>query len=326
MRNQPRLNKKIDDLQRQWELLNEKLSVLNEQWILENRGEEKLRLRKSIEETKTQRDQVEEQLKDMENRLGKVGSNAKEVAGRNDDHGRLRQQIQELQQRWDLLSQQITQLEHQRIVETRIEEKLRLKQATADAEAERFQVEQQLKALKSRLRMETGKNRFFIPKEPTLSPKKPKPDLANTGADNSIVNFLYRYRILAIGLSFGIIFLILLLFYSRLPNQLVVQDLTKKDRIVKVSTKIGNAKMHFQVWQIVHNEPRYKDPTPYQFQGEPGKQIDFELRFNGNRRRLTVTIPEDKDLECVYQMDEQPANQNHPYCPGATEVRGVPAD
>jgi uncharacterized membrane protein YeaQ/YmgE (transglycosylase-associated protein family) len=46
MRNQSRLNKKIDDLQRQWELLSEILSRLNEQWILETRFEEKLRLRK----------------------------------------------------------------------------------------------------------------------------------------------------------------------------------------------------------------------------------------------------------------------------------------
>ena len=82
MQDRLRLNKKIDDLQRQWELLNEKLSGLNEQWILETRFEEKLRLIKSIEDTKTQLDQVEEQLKDMENHLAKVDSDAKEVAGR----------------------------------------------------------------------------------------------------------------------------------------------------------------------------------------------------------------------------------------------------
>ena len=84
---QPRLNKKIDDLQRQWELLNEKLSGLNEQWILETRSEEKLRLRKLIDDTKTQRDQVEEQLKDMESQLAKVDSDAKEVTGRNGHQG-----------------------------------------------------------------------------------------------------------------------------------------------------------------------------------------------------------------------------------------------
>ena len=88
MRDQQRLNRKINDLQRQWELLNEKLSKLNEQLILEPRSDENLRLRKSIDDTKTQRDQVEEQLNDMESQLAKVDSDAKKVAGRNDDQGR----------------------------------------------------------------------------------------------------------------------------------------------------------------------------------------------------------------------------------------------
>ena len=55
-----RLNKKIYDLQQQWELLNEKLNGFNEQWILETRVEEKLRLRKLVDDTKIQCDQVEE--------------------------------------------------------------------------------------------------------------------------------------------------------------------------------------------------------------------------------------------------------------------------
>ncbi|MFO1430340.1 MAG: SUMF1/EgtB/PvdO family nonheme iron enzyme [Candidatus Competibacteraceae bacterium] len=88
MQNQSRLNKKIDDLQQQWESLSEKLSVLNQGWILETRPEEKLRLKKLIDDAKAQRDQVEEQLKDMESQLAKVGRDAKEGAGRNDDHGR----------------------------------------------------------------------------------------------------------------------------------------------------------------------------------------------------------------------------------------------
>ncbi|MFO1434410.1 MAG: hypothetical protein U1F76_30740 [Candidatus Competibacteraceae bacterium] len=87
MWDQSRLNKKIDNLQQQWELLSEKLSGLNEQWILETRSEEKLRLRKLIDDTKAQRDQVEEQLKDIGSQLAKVGSDAKESAGRNDDQG-----------------------------------------------------------------------------------------------------------------------------------------------------------------------------------------------------------------------------------------------
>lgn len=249
---------------------------------------------------------------------------------------RLRQQIQELQQRWDLLSQNITQLEKQKIMETRVEEKLRLKQNAADAEADRGQVEQRLKALETQLRMETGKGHFFIPGKPTFSPEKPKPDSANknrvVATDHAVVNFLHRYRILAIALSFGIIFLILFLFYSRLPNQPVNLSSTQsnKDRFVTIITKIGNMKVPSQVWQIVHNEPKYRGPTPYQFQGGPGKQIDYELRFDGNNRRLTLKMPEDENLECVYQMDEkgrfqQPTNQDL-YCPGAAEVRSVPAD
>jgi hypothetical protein len=90
MGDQQRLHRKIDDLQRQWELLNKKLSMLNEQQILETRLEEKFRLTKLIDDTKAQYDQIEEQLKDMESKLVKVDSDAKEVAGRNDDHGPLR--------------------------------------------------------------------------------------------------------------------------------------------------------------------------------------------------------------------------------------------
>ncbi len=77
MWNQPRLNKKIDDLRRQWELLDEKLNGLNKQEILETRFEEKLRLRNLIDDTQTQRDRVEAQLKDMESQLAKVDGDAK---------------------------------------------------------------------------------------------------------------------------------------------------------------------------------------------------------------------------------------------------------
>jgi hypothetical protein len=250
---------------------------------------------------------------------------------------RLRQQIQELQQRWDLLSQQITQLEQQRIVETRIEEKIRLKKTIVDAEAERNQVEQHLKSLENRLRMDTGRGRFFIPIEPTLPPDKPKLTFASkekpTGNNYLAINFLKKYRILAIAL-FGIILVVPFLFYSRptiqQPKPGPNLNPPNKARFVTIVTTISGSKVPSQIWQIIHNEKKYKDTTPYRFQGEPGKQIDYELRFNNNNRRLTLTMPKDENLECVYQMDDswrfqQPANQN-PYCPGAAEVRGVPTD
>ena len=61
-----RLKKESDRLQQQWELLNEKLSGLNEQWIRETRFEEKWRLKKLIDDTQIERDQIGEQLKDLE--------------------------------------------------------------------------------------------------------------------------------------------------------------------------------------------------------------------------------------------------------------------
>ena len=87
MRNQSRLNKKIDDLQRHWELLNEKLNKLNEQWILETHVDEKLRLRNLIDDAQTQRDQVEGQLKDMEGQLAKIDGDTEKVTVRNGDQG-----------------------------------------------------------------------------------------------------------------------------------------------------------------------------------------------------------------------------------------------
>jgi hypothetical protein len=62
-------------------------SALKEQRILETRVEEQLRPDKLVDDIKTQRDQIEEQLKERENRLAKVNSDAQEVVGRNDDQG-----------------------------------------------------------------------------------------------------------------------------------------------------------------------------------------------------------------------------------------------
>ncbi|MFO1432820.1 MAG: SUMF1/EgtB/PvdO family nonheme iron enzyme [Candidatus Competibacteraceae bacterium] len=83
VQNQQRLLRENHGLQRQWKLLNEKLNRLNEQFILEIRSEEKLRLRRLIDDTRIQLDQAEEQLEDMESQLAKVDSDAKEFTGQN---------------------------------------------------------------------------------------------------------------------------------------------------------------------------------------------------------------------------------------------------
>ncbi len=46
----------------------------------------------------------------------------------------------ELQQLWDLLSQKLAALEQQKILETRVEEKLRLQQLIAETSAERDRI------------------------------------------------------------------------------------------------------------------------------------------------------------------------------------------
>ena len=63
MWNRPLLHKESDNLLQNWNLLTDRLSALEKQEILENRAEEKLRLHALIEETRTQRDQVEQKLK-----------------------------------------------------------------------------------------------------------------------------------------------------------------------------------------------------------------------------------------------------------------------
>jgi len=64
---------------------------------------------------------------------------------------RLRQQIAELQKQWDLLSEKLSGLEQDKILETRSEERFRLEHKIKKIEAERQQIEQQLKELESRL-------------------------------------------------------------------------------------------------------------------------------------------------------------------------------
>ena len=84
MQKQLRLEKKIAALHKQWELLGEGLSALQEQRILETRIEEKLRLKGIIEQAQAERDQVEEQLQNMESQL----SQTVKMAGQNDNRSR----------------------------------------------------------------------------------------------------------------------------------------------------------------------------------------------------------------------------------------------
>ncbi len=62
-----RRHARIAELQKQWDLLNEKLSRLEHEKILETRSDEKFRLEHEITETKAQLQQVEEQLRKLEN-------------------------------------------------------------------------------------------------------------------------------------------------------------------------------------------------------------------------------------------------------------------
>ena len=70
--NRQNLASEISDLQKQWELLNEKLNVLQKQRILETRSEEKFRLKHLIEETQTERDEIDRKLELLQDRLVKT--------------------------------------------------------------------------------------------------------------------------------------------------------------------------------------------------------------------------------------------------------------
>ncbi len=89
MSNPQRLEKKIDDLQQQWELLNEKLSGLKKQRILESRAEERLRLETLIKETESECNQVEQELEVLNNLRSEANSNVSEAVGRNDNKSQL---------------------------------------------------------------------------------------------------------------------------------------------------------------------------------------------------------------------------------------------
>ena len=87
VRNSLRLSREICHLQKQWGLLSDKLTGLEEQRILETRAEEKLRLQSLINETRTERDQIDTELTTLQDQLVKPYSDTKEDTGRNDDQG-----------------------------------------------------------------------------------------------------------------------------------------------------------------------------------------------------------------------------------------------
>lgn len=63
---------------------------------------------------------------------------------------RLNQQITELHQRWELLSAKLSRLEREIILETRVDEKLRLEKQIEELTAEREHVEQRLNELEAK--------------------------------------------------------------------------------------------------------------------------------------------------------------------------------
>ncbi|MCP4287962.1 MAG: hypothetical protein GY792_26585, partial [Gammaproteobacteria bacterium] len=67
--NEQRLRQKIEELQGQWELLGKKLSGLEQDRILETRAAERLRMETMVTETQAERQQVEDELNELEPRL-----------------------------------------------------------------------------------------------------------------------------------------------------------------------------------------------------------------------------------------------------------------
>lgn len=85
VRSQQRLIKEIHRLQQQWDRLSEKLTALEGQRILETRVEEKFRLKSSIDETRTTRDEIEHQLEVLQDWLAEANRDVKGKASQDDD-------------------------------------------------------------------------------------------------------------------------------------------------------------------------------------------------------------------------------------------------
>ncbi len=71
MTSERRIKEKRAELETRWQLLSEKLDVLHRELILETRIDEKLRLKKIVEEVETERKEVEQELNKLEQDLKK---------------------------------------------------------------------------------------------------------------------------------------------------------------------------------------------------------------------------------------------------------------
>jgi hypothetical protein len=83
-RDRQHLGREIGHLQHQWDLLSEKLTALDKQHILETRAEERFRLKHLIEETRTERERIDQQLKALQEQVAKTNGTVTEDGGRND--------------------------------------------------------------------------------------------------------------------------------------------------------------------------------------------------------------------------------------------------
>ena len=69
-KNPQRLQRKIKELHQNWELLGDILAKLNRERILETRADEKMRLEQKIADIEAERQQVEQQLDELEAQVG----------------------------------------------------------------------------------------------------------------------------------------------------------------------------------------------------------------------------------------------------------------
>jgi internalin A len=67
-----RIKRQIEDLQQQWDLLSENLSRLEKTKILETKVDERIRIEKLIEKLTAERQQIEQQLNDLETKFSSI--------------------------------------------------------------------------------------------------------------------------------------------------------------------------------------------------------------------------------------------------------------
>lgn len=123
------------------------------------------------------RDEAEFLFKDLKVILEDFGiispEDAEETSARNEsNHGgdeqRRRARIAALQKQWDLLNEKLSRLEHEKIRETRADEKFRLENTIAEIKTELRQVEEQLGELENQPSKEHGISEKFVKNEEKL--------------------------------------------------------------------------------------------------------------------------------------------------------------